>query len=297
MPAEVSQQTLRDQEVSVRAPFYDLETLWFQLTGFLCNLECTHCFISCGPNNRSLELMSRGQVLRYLKEAEALGVREVYFTGGEPFIHGEILEILADALAVVPTTVLTNGVLITEKVADRLAELSETARYSLEIRISLDDVDEARNDAVRGKGCHRKVVRALRLLDDRGLLPIVTATEYLLPDEEGTMYERFRSFLLGLGIEKPRVKIIPVFTLGRLADEDRGPRITPEMVEDFDFRTLQCTSTRLVSARGIHVCPILVGEPEGLMETQTLAEAARPIPLGHSACHTCYVTGMTCSNF
>jgi MoaA/NifB/PqqE/SkfB family radical SAM enzyme len=57
-------------------------------------------------------------------------------------------------------------------VANRLAALQNASQYSLEIRISMDDVDADKNDAVRGKGAHAKAVRALRLLHDRGLLPI-----------------------------------------------------------------------------------------------------------------------------
>ena len=38
-----------------------------------------------------------------------LGVKEIYFTGGEPFLHPEILALLKDSLAIVPTSVLTNG--------------------------------------------------------------------------------------------------------------------------------------------------------------------------------------------
>ena len=43
----------------------------------------------------------------------------------------------------------------------------------------VDDVDRERNDRVRGKGVFDKAVRALRLLCDQGLLPILTATEIL----------------------------------------------------------------------------------------------------------------------
>ncbi len=31
----------------------DLDELWFQVSGTLCNLRCTHCFISCSPQNDS----------------------------------------------------------------------------------------------------------------------------------------------------------------------------------------------------------------------------------------------------
>ena len=116
---------------------------------------------------------------RAIADAERLGVKEIYFTGGEPFLHKDILPLLAASLAVAPTTVLTNGTLITEATADALAALAAAADYSLEIRVSLDDVDAERNDAVRGPAAWSRAVRAVRLLNERGLVPIVTATEIL----------------------------------------------------------------------------------------------------------------------
>ena len=44
-------------EAIPKADFHDLETLWFQVSGTLCNLRCTHCFISCSPDNHKLEMM------------------------------------------------------------------------------------------------------------------------------------------------------------------------------------------------------------------------------------------------
>ena len=160
-----------------QAPFQHLQALWFQLTGTLCNLECVHCFISCSPTNHRLKFLEPDTVYRYLEEAAQLGVREIYYTGGESFMHKQIIPILARSLQVAPTTVLTNGTLITPSVADTLSTLQADSIYSLEIRISLDDVDEAQNDAVRGKGTLKKAVRAMRLLQERDIQPIVAVTE------------------------------------------------------------------------------------------------------------------------
>jgi MoaA/NifB/PqqE/SkfB family radical SAM enzyme len=146
-----------------QAEFGHLETLWFQVTGTICNLRCSHCFISCSPDNHTLELMSRAQVDGYLAEAGEIGVKEIYFTGGEPFLHPEIFEILAAALAVAPTTVLTNGVLISERFAQRLGELAAASAYSLEIRVSLDAPEEEANDAIRGAGVFAKALRPCSL--------------------------------------------------------------------------------------------------------------------------------------
>lgn len=287
------------------APFRHLQALWFQLTGTLCNLECTHCFISCSPTNHQLKFLEPDTVYRYLDEAIELGVREIYFTGGEPFLHKQIISILERALQVAPTSVLTNGTLITTKIADELGALQASSRYSLELRISLDDVDEERNDAVRGKGALRRALRAMHLLQDRDILPIVAVTEYffdttatLQPGEGSGFYQKFREFLLDEGIRKPRLKVIPVFAMGQLdGTVPLASYVTPAMMEGFDANTLQCSASRIVADGGVYACPILVGEPQALLSADSLVNALEPCTLYHSACHTCYVTGMTCANY
>jgi AdoMet-dependent heme synthase len=280
------------------APFSHLSTLWVQVTGTWCNLQCRHCINASGPKNPWLKGLASATVKRSIKEAEGLGVKEIYFTGGEPFLHKDILELLAFALEVAPTTVLTNGTLINATMADALAAIARESPYSLEIRVSVDDIDPEKNDRIRGKGAWAKAVRAIQLLYARGLLPILTATE-ILRDEllEGSgMYKRFRRFLLSLGIEKPRVKIIPVFPVGRLAGESR-PLLTAEMLQGFDFSLLQCSETRVIADGGVYSCPILSGLNEARLSAGSLQESFKPCRLYHPACVTCYQTGMTCKNF
>src|SRR5262249_22659465 len=101
-------------------------------------------------------------IRRAIREAEQAGVKEIYFTGGEPFLHGEILPLLELALGTAPTTVLTNGTLIGPEQADALAAMAARAPYSLEIRVSLDDTDRERNDRGRGEGAWAKAVGAGR---------------------------------------------------------------------------------------------------------------------------------------
>lgn len=289
-----------------QAPFNHLQSLWFQLTGTLCNLQCSHCFIACSPTNQRLKFLSPETIYAYLEEATQLGVREIYFTGGEPFLHQQIVPILAHALTVAPTTVLTNGTLITPTMADTLSALEAAARYALEIRISLDDVDEKNNDALRGRGAQAKALRALQLLVARGMAPIVAVTEYFYtatgpsasPEMGSGFYQKFRDFLLANGIDKPRLKVIPVFSIGKLEDgKPMASFVTPQMLDGFDLTTLQCTQSRMVADGGVYACPLLVGEERARLTTGSLHEALNPCALYHTACHTCYVTGMTCANY
>lgn len=275
-----------------------LDALWIQVAGTLCNLSCVHCFVSCGPGDARHALMSRAEVAARVAEGLALGVREFYFTGGEPFMHADLLAVLADTLAGGPATVLTNGTLFTRARVAELRRLSDEARYSLEVRVSLDGLDAAAHDRFRGAGAYARALDGLRALESAGLLPIVTVTQNT--DEDPLAFrERAVARLRAEGLARPRLKILPMFRLGREAGRTRPygaaeslagvpqARITPGL--------LQCGASRAVTARGVYVCPLLVDEPGGRMD-DTLAGSLRPFALAHGACFTCFVTGMTCGN-
>ena len=234
--------------------------------------------------------MEPAQVRAAIDEGASLGVKEIYYTGGEPFLHPDILGLTEYGLRHAPTTILTNGTLISEPVAGRLGAVAAAARYSLEVRLSLDASEREANDTIRGKGVFDKVLQAARTLETHGLLPIITVSEIATPS-----YAPLRDMLLAAGIRRPRLKIIPVFPMGRLAEKDR--RLTPAQLEGFDHSLLQCTETRAVTAEGVYACPILAGLPGARLSSGELAEALGPCALYHSACVTCYETGMTCRNF
>jgi MoaA/NifB/PqqE/SkfB family radical SAM enzyme len=281
-----------DHVATPRAPFVALSALWLVLTGTLCNLRCTHCLNASGPEEPWLAPLDGAAARRAIADAERLGVREIYLTGGEPFLHRDILPLLERCLAVAATTVLTNGTVMTDALADALAALSRASRYSLEIRVSLDAPDAEANDRIRGAGTWRRAVRTIQALDVRGLLPIVTATE--IAGGPAT-YDRFRALLTGLGIGKPRVKILPVFPVGRVAAM-AGARLSEAELDGFDRTSLPCAETRAITADGVYACPILAGLPEARLSDGDLAAALRPAPLYHAACVTCHRTGATCRN-
>jgi MoaA/NifB/PqqE/SkfB family radical SAM enzyme len=285
------------QTAAPAAPFRELRSLWFQLTGTLCNLACRHCFNASGPRHPWLPGLDATGIRRYIEEAEQLGVREFYFTGGEPFLHPELLDLLADALAVAPTTVLTNGTLIDDGMADRLAALAAAAAYSLEIRVSLDGATADENDAVRGHGSFDRALAAICRLSARRLYPIVTATEVAAAGRGPGLYDRLRRLLLEAGVDRPRIKIIPIFAMGRLAGREPDRRLTPELLDGYDTARLQCTETRAIADGGIYACPILAGLRQARVGTGRLADALGPASLDHAACYTCFETGMSCANF
>jgi pyruvate-formate lyase-activating enzyme len=279
-------------------PLEHLDTLWVQVAGTLCNLSCTHCFVSCGPGDLHHPLMTRAEVAARVAEGLALGVREVYFTGGEPFMHPEMLGILEDTLRSAPCTILTNGTLFTTARLEALRRLGDASRYALELRVSLDGRDARTHDAFRGAGSFERALDGLRRAEAARLLPLVTVTR--TSDEDPLAFcERWIAMLREAGLARPRLKVLPLFLLGRETGRTRGYSAAETLsglpAEAFDPRRLQCGACRAVTAKGVYVCPLLVDEEGGRMGDR-LADALGPFELRHGACYTCYVTGMTCAN-
>jgi AdoMet-dependent heme synthase len=287
-------------EASTVAPQVELrslDTLWFQVGGTVCNLACTHCFISCSPTNHTHERMSLAEVRRYLDEAVELGVREYYFTGGEPFLNPEMEAILAATLAVGPANVLTNGLLLDPERCRRLKALADASDYSLDLRVSMDGYDAETNDPIRGEGTFTRILGGIQNLHAAGLNPVITVTEVVSGVGNDDGKTRFFELLRGLGIERPRLKILPVFQIG--AEAERGgayqswQRLREGDAPEEGWDHLQCSACRMVTDQGVWVCPILVNEPGAKMGKE-LADTLGPFTLDHPACWTCHVYGVSC---
>jgi len=281
-----------------QVPLIALDTLWFQVAGTICNIACTHCFISCSPKNHSHEMLSLAEVEERLAEARELGVREYYFTGGEPFMNRDLLPILEATLKQGPATVLTNGMLLRPEVCRRLRELFDASEYSLDLRVSLDGFDAESHDAIRGAGVWDRVMTGLRNLAEAGLNPVITVTTAAEGVAGAEGRTRFLELIRGFGFPHPRLKVLSLFRIGaeetRTRAYENWERLTAESLTDEEAGVLQCSSCRMVTSKGVFVCPILIEEPEARMG-DTLAGTLRPFPLKYGACHTCWVDGVTCT--
>lgn len=279
-------------------PLVALDTLWFQVAGTICNIECTHCFISCSPKNHSHEMLSLADVQARLDEARALGVREYYFTGGEPFMNRDILPILEATLRQGPATVLTNGMLLRPQVCSRLRELFDASDYSLDLRVSLDGFDRESHDAIRGRGVWDRVMIGLENLAHVGLNPVITVTTAAEGVASAEGRTRFLQLIREMGFPRPRLKVLSLFRIGAEEKRTRAyedwERLMNESLSEAEAAVLQCSSCRMVTSKGVYVCPILIEEPEARMG-ETLAGTMREFPLRYGACHTCWVDGVTCT--
>ena len=276
-----------------------LDDLWFQIAGTICNLRCNHCFISCSPENDTVSMMTFEQFLPYLDEAVQIGVKEFYFTGGEPFANPDLLKILAATLQVGPATVLTNATLFSPLVVKELASMRDGSIFSLELRVSMDGFSPETNDPIRGPGTFKRIMRGIKLLLEGGFLPIITAMRSWPIEQDNAQLVGFKTSLAEIGYRYPRIKLLPSLKIGQEALRDHGysehDYLTESMMVGYDKSQLMCSNSRVVSSRGVHVCPILVDQPDSLLGAR-LSNAKQEFELKYQACLTCYQYGALCSN-
>ncbi len=276
-----------------------LDHLWFQVAGTLCNLTCHHCFISCSPKNRSFGFLSLDEVRVRLEESVPLGVKEYYFTGGEPFLNPDMVPILVETLRYGPATVLTNGTVLKPEWLTTLREAEAKSLYSLEFRVSIDGFSPETNDPIRGEGTFVRALHGVSQLVSFGFLPIITAARTWPEEDDEAVIGSFLRMLVEVGYTRPRLKLLPTLHIGaeqtRTCGYRESERVTVEMMHDYDATQLVCEHSRIVTDRGVHVCPILIESPDSLLGS-TLASAHVPYRLAHGACLTCYRYGALCSN-
>jgi pyruvate-formate lyase-activating enzyme/TusA-related sulfurtransferase len=159
--------------------------LWLY-TNFDCNLHCDYCCVCSSPTVPRREL-GLARVQRIAREAAGLGVKEIFVTGGEPFLLEDIGDILLSCAAAAPTTVLTNGMLFAGRRAETLQALPCDR---IVLQISLDSATPELHDLHRGPGTWARTREGIQHAREHGFRVRLAAT--VSTDAEA---EAFRQFL------------------------------------------------------------------------------------------------------
>ena len=134
-----------------------------------CNLNCPHCFMKAGK--RLDKELTEEEWIRVLTEFAECGGKAVTFTGGEPLLHPGFCQIVEKAHGMgLQVTVLTNGILWTDELIDRLSDCLT------EVQISIDGVDDASNAKVRKAGTFEQLVRNVSRFSKNGVRVSVATT-------------------------------------------------------------------------------------------------------------------------
>ncbi len=123
-----------------------------------CNSACGYCDL---PLNVGRYEMTREEIQRAFSGLYRDGVRFVLVQGGEPLLRRDLPEILEDLSAIgFHLTLITNGTKVTPQLVERLG------RLPVAISVSLDTLDPAKYQHIRGADQLAQVLEGIALLND-----------------------------------------------------------------------------------------------------------------------------------
>jgi radical SAM protein with 4Fe4S-binding SPASM domain len=174
-----------------------------------CNLKCPYCY-NKDDRNEKLDLVKRGDLSPILGTDEYKhlirrlieeGARRLLFTGGEPLMRPDVLELAEHARSLsadVKLEILTNGILIKENNVERICRLFTA------VTVSLDGHEAHLHEFYRGRNTFAPTVAGVRrLVAERARLgqssPYLSIVPALTEKNIGLMKEIFEFAIDGLG--------------------------------------------------------------------------------------------------
>ena len=128
-----------------------------------CNQKCLHCYAAGQPMGESRELTT-AEWKDALARLRAANIPQVTFTGGEPTLRDDLVE-LVDAAQWFVTRLNTNGRLLTPQLCRALAEASLDS-----VQVTLYAADAEAHNALVGAPGFDETVRGIRNAVDAGLI-------------------------------------------------------------------------------------------------------------------------------
>lgn len=282
------------------------ETLWFN-TGTLCNIACVGCYIESSPTNDRLVYITTAEVVTYLDQLvdRDWGVSEIGFTGGEPFLNPQMIEMTEACLARgYNVLILTNAMrpMMRKTMKAGLKRLVEIYGDQLTLRISLDHWSAKFHDEERGDGAFDKSLMGMRWLRDTGITMAVAGRTMWHEDESAArdgyaaLYDRE-----GFNIDAHNPGTTVLFP--EMDESVDVPEITTECwgLLNKSPNDVMCASSRMVVKRKgaeaptVLACTLLPYDPQFELG-ETLEEAERSVQLNHPHCAKfCVLGGASCS--
>ncbi len=174
---------------------------------FRCNLACP----GCGKIDYPDEILNRRlSVADCIKAVEECGAPVVSIPGGEPLLHKEIGEIVAEIVARKRFVYLCTNALLLEKKLD----LFKPSPY-LTFSVHLDGLEAEHDVAVDQGGVFARAVKAIRAVKAAGFRVNVNCT--LFDNAKPERVAAFFDFVGGLGVEG--ITVSPGYAYERAPDQ------------------------------------------------------------------------------
>ena len=238
-----------------------LATLWIN-TGTLCNITCQNCYIESSPENDRLAYITVAETIPFLDEAKALGTNEIGFTGGEPFMNPDVLEILDEALSRgFDVLVLTNAMLPMQRPRLKQGLVALHAKYGakLTMRVSLDHYGQELHEKERGADTWVKALAGIDWLAANGF-PLAIAGRTCWHEDDAAMRQGFASLIAAHGWRIDPQNRQQLMLFPEMDGRFNVPEITTACwgILKKSPSQMMCASSRMVVKRKASAAPVVL---------------------------------------
>ncbi|MEN8832242.1 radical SAM protein [Pacificibacter sp.] len=281
------------------------QTLWFN-TGTLCNITCVNCYIESSPTNDALVYITTEDVRAYLDELAELdwGVTEIAFTGGEPFMNPQMIDMTRVALERgYQVLILTNAMapMMRPSVRAGLLDIQKTYSDKLTLRVSLDHWSEDNHDKMRGASSFKRTLIGMDWLRDAGFTMAVAARS-LWDETDAEARAGFAALFVARAYDIDAQNPAMTVVFPEMDASVDVPEITTDCwgILNKSPESVMCASSRMVVKRkgeapSVAACTLLPYDRQFDLGA-TLKEAEKDVALNHPHCAKfCVLGGASCS--
>lgn len=260
----------------------ELNNLFIELTEKNCNQRCKHCYIDFPISKKIKDFISIEKIRSALYDTSKENIQCIYLTGAEPMTHPEFNSILRLCLKRSNVCICTNAMLINEKKARFLKKVEEEGNNEIIFKLSIDHYNEVKNDDIRGRGAYRQVISAIKSLVKYNFNPILSITNYYNENEQ-ILVEEFTNICnkIGFCVTDFNFQINEYYNKYKPLTDST----TFGAADNFD-----CKSGRVLTERGIYVCPFLANDHRGRMGC-SFSDYSKKMYMETNFCLTCAQNG------
>ncbi len=278
---------------------HTLRELWFH-TGTLCNLACPFCLEGSKPGDDRLGRLTLAEVRPWIDEAVGLGVEQLSFTGGEPFVIRDMVAILEYAAARRPCLVLTNGTRPLHRRIDALAALAG-APHPVSFRVSLDYPDSARHDAGRGEGSFEQALEGLVMLRAAGF-KVSVARQLEEGEDEPAIRAAYAALFRARGLPED-LALVPFPDFLTPGAVPAVPQVSTSCMTTYQTeesrRAYMCAFSKMVIKKDgrlrVYACTLVDDDEEYDLGGSLAESLGKRISMKHHRCYSCFAYGSSCS--
>ncbi len=233
----------------------ELNNLFIEMTAKNCNQHCKHCYIDFPSSRAPKDFIDIDKVKKALEDTIGENIYCIYLTGAEPMMHPDFNAILRLCLKFTNVCICTNGSFLNEKKVRFLKKVEEETDKEIIFMLPLDHYDEVKNDDIRSRGSYRQIMHAAKTLSKYDFNPIFNVANYYKEDKK-VLITNFKKIFdrIDVPVEDYNFQINEYYD--KYSKEDW-------VIEE--YKNLDCQTGRILTEKGVYVCPFLANDHRGRM--------------------------------